>query len=174
MKYEIYYDMDNTIVEMSKHLVNIYSGRVRTYGAVKDITIDDIMSKLHTKGTFARFKPIYRVQQTLRKLVKKGYSINVISQPMINKYCVPEKNYTLQKYFPMISLKNVSYTFQKYLMAKENRILIDDHIDHLIKWSENGGIAVCFERGYNKNWKGLKIKKHSEIFQILQQLEGKG
>ena len=56
-------------------------------------------------------------------------------------------------------------------MAGNGRILIDDHVEHLEKWEKMGGIAICFERGYNKNWKGLKIKKHSEIFELLENIE---
>lgn len=170
-KYQVFYDMDNTIVEMSKHLVGSYSGKVKTYGATKKVSLSEIMDKLHQKGLFAQFKPIRGSQSAINKLVKKGYEVGIISQPMVNDYCVPEKNQTIQKYFSNINTSKVTYTFQKYLLAKNNRILIDDHIEHLEKWQKEGGIAVCFERGYNKSWKGLKIKKHSEIFDIIAQLE---
>ncbi len=171
MKMEIFYDMDNTLFEMSKPLVNVYSGRVPVYGAIKNITIEQIMRKLHEKGFFAQLEPIYRAQQTIRKLHKKGRKISIISQPMLNNYCISEKNESLEKHYPQISLKNTTYTFNKYLLAKNNRVLIDDHIEHLENWEKNGGIAICFERGYNKNWKGLKIKKHSEIVELIDNLE---
>jgi 5'(3')-deoxyribonucleotidase len=167
----VFYDMDNTLVEMSKHLVNSYSGRVKSYGPVNGFTEKEIIAKLHQKGLFASFKPIYGSQATVKKLVKNGYFAGVISQPMINKYCIKEKNYTLRKYFPFIDLKKATFTFDKYLLAGAGRILVDDNIHHLENWQKMGGTAVCFIRGYNKNWKGLTIKKHSEIFKLLENLE---
>lgn len=171
MRYEIFYDMDNTLFEMQKALVGSYSGKIGTYGATKKITIDQIMKKLHQPGLFASFKPIQNSQAVLKKLNKMGYDVKILSQPMINDHCIKEKNYSLKTYFPFISLKNATYTFDKYLLAKNNRILIDDNIEHLENWQKNGGIAICFVRGYNKNFKGLRIKKHSEIFKILEVLE---
>jgi len=171
MKPIVFYDADNTLFEMSYHLVGIHSGKVKSYGATNNVSIDEIMRKLHQKGLFAQFKPIYRSQQVIRKLSKKGYDIGIISQPMVNDFCVPEKNQTIQKFFPQINLEKVTYTFQKFLLAGNGRLLIDDHVEHLEKWEKMGGIAVCFERGYNKNWKGLKIKKHSEIFELLENIE---
>jgi len=170
-KLEVFYDMDNTIVEMSKYLVGSYSGRIKSYGATGKVSLEEIMEKLHQKGLFSKFTPIQNSQTTLRKLVKLGYNIGIISQPMINDYCVPEKNNTLEKYFPEIDIKNVTYTFKKFLLAGKNRVLIDDHTEHLENWQKYGGIAICFTRGYNKNWKGLRIKKHSEIFELLEKLE---
>jgi 5'(3')-deoxyribonucleotidase len=170
-KLTVFYDMDNTIVEMSKHLVNSYSGRIRSYGAVNGFTEKEIIAKLHQKGLFASFDPIYGSQAVIKKLVKTGYFAGIISQPMINKYCIMEKNYSLRKHFPFINLKNVTYTFDKYLLAAPGRILVDDNIHHLENWEKMGGISVCFIRGYNKRWKGLAIKKHREIFKLLENLE---
>lgn len=167
----VFYDMDNTLLEMSKHLVNSYSGRIKSYGSINNISEQEIIDKLHEKGLFASFKPIYGSQLAVKKLVKIGYNVGIISQPMINDYCIKEKNYTLKKYFPFIDIKNVTYTFNKYLLAAPGRILIDDHIEHLEKWEKMGGIAVCFIRGYNRNWKGMSIKKHSDIFNLLKEME---
>jgi len=163
--------MDNTLLEMSKPLSGVHSGRLASYHARTQAEENRIVKKLHQKGLFKSFKPIYRAPSAIRRLIKNNYPVGIISQPMINEYCIAEKNYTLQKYFPEIDLRNVTYTFQKYLLAKNNRILVDDHIEHLENWEKNGGIAICFKRGYNKKWKGLKIKKHSELLGIIKNLE---
>jgi 5'(3')-deoxyribonucleotidase len=170
-QFEIFFDMDNTLLEMSKPLSGVHSGRLASYHAKTQAEEDRIVAKLHQKGLFKSFKPIYRAPSAVRRLIKNNYPVGIISQPMINEHCIAEKNYTLQKYFPEIDMKRVTYTFQKYLLANNNRILIDDHIEHLENWEKNGGIAICFERGYNKKWKGLRIKKHSELFSIIKNLE---
>lgn len=167
----IFFDMDNTLVEMSKPLSGTYSGRLKSYYAKTQAENDRIVKKLHTKGLFKKFKPIYRAPSAVRNILKKGYNVGIISQPMINEHCVPEKNYTLNKYFPEIDMTKVTYTFEKYLLAGTGRILVDDHVEHLEKWEKMGGIAVCFTRGYNKNWKGLRIKKHSELLGLIKAIE---
>lgn len=171
-KLQVFYDMDNTIVEMSKYLTGTYSGRQKSYIPDNEEERKAIVKKLHSKNLFNQFHPIYGIKPVLNKLTQKGYIINIISQPMINNYCIPEKNQTIQRYFPMIKLENVIYTFNKYLIANKNRVLIDDNIEHLNKWEEYGGISVCFIRGYNKNWKGLTIKRHIDILPLLDILEG--
>ena len=170
-KYQIFYDMDNTMVEMSKPLSGKYSGNLKSYEATTISEEKEIIRKLHKKGLFSSFKPIHDSQRVIKKLVKNGYEIGVISQPMINKYCIPEKNFTLRKYFSFIDRKKVTYTFSKNLLANNDRILIDDHIGHLTNWEKMGGIAICFIRGYNKSWQGLSIKKHNDIFKLLEKLE---
>lgn len=170
-KLQVFYDMDNTLFEMSKHLVNSYSGRIKSYGSVNGVSEEEIVKKLKTEGFFAKLKPIQNSQTTLRKLQKEGYEIGIISQPMITDYCIKEKNGSLEKYFPFIDRRKVTYTFDKYLLAGTGRVLIDDHIGHLEKWEKMGGTAICFIRGYNKKWKGLKIKKHQEIYELLEKLE---
>ena len=167
----LFYDMDNTLLEMSKFVSGKYSGRVKNYYEPDPEKQKLVLQELHKKGKFLEFTPIKGSQSTINKLSKIGYTINIISQPMINPYCVPEKNISLRKYFPVIKLENVTYTFNKFFLSGKNRVLIDDNIEHLTKWEKMGGIAVCFERGYNKNWQGLKIKKHSDIYKILEKLE---
>lgn len=167
----IRFDMDNTIVEMSKHLSDSYSGRLKNYYARNEAENRKILERLHTKGFFKRFKPIYRAPSAIRNLIKKGYDVGIISQPMINEHCIAEKNYTLEKYFPEIDITKVTYTFEKHLLAGPGRILVDDHVEHLEKWEKMGGIAICFTRGYNKNWKGLRIKKHSELLGLIKAIE---
>jgi len=168
---ELFYDMDNTIFEMSKPLVGSYSGRIKSYGPVNGMSQREIMEKLNEEGFFAQLKPIQNSPAVLRKLDKMGYIIRILSQPMINEHCIKEKNDSLKRFLPFVDLRRATYTFDKFLLAKNNRVLVDDHIHHLEAWEKNGGIAVCFERGYNKNWKGYSIKKHNEIFELLESLE---
>jgi len=168
---QLFYDMDNTLFEMSKPLVGSYSGRIKSYGPVNGISEKQILKELHKEGFFAQLKPIQNSPAILRKLDKMGYNIRILSQPMINEYCIKEKNDSLKKYFPFFDLRKATYSFDKFLLAGNGRVLVDDHIHHLENWQKNGGIAVCFERGYNKNWKGFSIKKHNEIFELLEFLE---
>jgi 5'(3')-deoxyribonucleotidase len=90
---------------------------------------------------------------------------------MINDYCIDEKNSWLDRHMEFIPRHKRIYTFDKFLLANKNRILVDDNIQHLEEWRSRGGIAICFIRGYNKDWKGLSIKEHYDIFELLEYLE---
>jgi len=168
---ELFYDMDNTLFEMSKPLIGSYSGKIGTYGPTNNLTQEQIIERLHKEGFFESLTPIQNSPTILKKLDKAGYIIRILSQPMINEHCIKEKNNSLKKYLPFFDLRRATYTFDKYLLASPGRILIDDHVGHLENWEKMGGIAICFERGYNKKWEGFRIKKHKEIFKVLEYLE---
>lgn len=171
MKIEaVFYDQDNTIAEMSKELSGKYSGHLKSYYAKNPEEEKEILKKLHTKGFFKNFLTIGDAVKVLKKINKK-YNLFILSQPMINNYCIDEKNSWLNRHMEFIPRHKRMFTFDKYLLANKNRILVDDNIKHLTEWQKNGGIAICFERGYNKNWNGLKIKKHYEIFELLEKIE---
>lgn len=166
----IFYDQDNTIAEMSLELSDKYSGHLKSYYANCPKEEKRILDKLHTKGFFENFLTIGDSVKVLRNLNKK-YNLFILSQPMINDYCIDEKNSWLNRHMEFIPRHKRIFTFNKYLLANTGRVLVDDNIKHLTEWEQNGGIAICFQRGYNKNWKGLKIKKHYEILTLLKWIE---
>ena len=166
----LFYDMDNTLAEMSRPLVGISSGRLLNYHAREIQSEQETITKLHQEGFFQNLTIIQNSQAVLRRLVKTGYTVKILSQPMVNNHCIDEKNYWLEKFFPFIPRHERIYTFDKYLLANTGRVLVDDNISHLADWEEYGGIGICFQRGYNKNWKGYSIKYHKDIFQILEEI----
>ncbi len=172
MEIKIFYDMDNTLAEMSKQLEGIYSGWLKEYNHRDPKQQEIIVNRLHEEGFFQNLTVIRDSVWVLKRLVNLGYYTGIISQPMINNYCIDEKNYWLNKYFPFIPRHRRIYTFDKYLLANFGRVLVDDNIHHLREWQKNGGIAICFQRGYNKEWNGITIKSHREIFQILHIIGG--
>ncbi len=169
----MFYDMDNTIAEMSKKLSGIYSGCLKDYCPAG--TEEEAKEKLNTEGFFQDLTVIQGAGSTLKKLIKIGHDVRILSQPMERYSSIDEKNYWLNSFFPFIPRHKRIYTFDKYLLAGKGRILVDDNISHLTKWSDYDGLSICFERGYNKNWQGIfSIKKHKEIFQILEDIEKVG
>lgn len=172
MKKILFYDMDNTIAEMSKALEDISSARLTHYYTGSVYSQEEKKQRLHSNGFFQNLSLIANARETLQRLVKEGHIVRMLSQPMVNGHCIDEKNYWLDKYFPFIPRHHRFYTFDKYLLANTGRILVDDNIEHLEKWEKMGGVAICFRRGYNKSWKGLAIRSHRHIFRLLEKLEG--
>ena len=174
MKKLVFYDMDNTIAEMHKKLTGIYSGRVKNYDPVNEEEDFQMKEKLAEDGFFQDLTVIQRANSVLKKLIKNGYDVRILSQPMPRDSSIDEKNYWLNKYFPFIPRYNRIFTFDKWLLAREGRVLVDDNPSHLITWQQYGGTAICFKRGYNKDYQGITIKHHQEIFQLLEELEKGG
>ena len=170
----IFYDMDNTIAEMHKKLTGISSDRVKNYYPTTEEENREILEKLDTEGFFTDLTIIQDAHKVLQKLGKIGWDVRILSQPMPRESSIDEKNYWLTTFMPFIPRFNRIYTFDKYLLAGTGRVLVDDNISHLISWIERGGIGICFQRGYNEHWKGLKITHHNEIFQLLEKLEKSG
>lgn len=170
----IFYDMDNTIVEMQKKLTGISSGRSKQYEAKNEAEKMEIINKLNTEGFFQDLTIIQRANSVLKKLVNNGYDVRILSQPMERPSSIDEKNYCLNTFFPYIPRYKRIYTFDKWLLAAPGRILVDDNVSHLLQWEENKGLSVCFRRGYNKHYHGIGIKHHSEIFQLLESLKKTG
>ena len=168
----MFYDMDNTIAEMSEALVGINSKELNDYYHVNS---EEIQETLHKRGFFKELAIIGTARATIEHLVEdKGYDVRILSQPMVNGYCIDEKNYWLDNFLPCIPRHKRIYTFDKWLVAGEGRLLVDDNISHLTQWEEYGGIGICFQRGYNKNWRRRTITDHDEIFQVLEALEKAG
>lgn len=170
-KLMLFYDMDNTIAEMHKKLTGRYSGHIKQYDPQDEIEEQQILNALNTEGFFTDLAVINNANRVLKQLVLKGYEVYILSQPMPRPTSIDEKNYWLDKFFPFIPRYKRIYTFDKWLLAGENRILIDDNTENLLQWTQHRGTAICFIRGYNKNYKGRSIKQHKEIFQILEKLE---
>lgn len=170
---KIFYDMDNTIAEMTKALEGIYSGHKKDYYNSDRMTQEEIVQELTRTGFFEELTTIRNSQRTIRKLIDLGHEVYVLSQPMAENLsqCIAEKDAWLDKHFPMIDKDKRIFTHHKYLLADKDRILIDDNIGHLGQWIEHGGIGICFIRGYNKTWNGLYIKEHQDIFNFL--IEGR-
>lgn len=171
MKTKIFFDMDNTIVEMTKGVnPKTNSGICRSYDC--EVSNKYLMQRLNEKGFFENLKPIYRATETVRTLAKdKDFEIYILTQPMPNTYSTEEKYKWILKHLPEIPIQNIIPTFHKYLLAGEGRILIDDSMKHLEKWEKEGGRAICFVRGYNKNWKGEKIQAPWSAKKILEMVK---
>ena len=162
----IFYDMDNTITEMSLPLEGIPSEKLTDYYNGSSLTQQEKLEKLHKKGFFKNFKPFKSAIRTIKLMVRLGCDVRIISQPMINNYCIDEKNAWLDRYLPEIPRHKRFFTFDKEILSGQDRILIDDNITHLTKWQQAGGIAIGYERGYNKTFP-LLIREHKEILSLL-------
>ena len=164
----VFYDMDNTIAEMSRKLTGIDSAGLEDYyyGNPAEVQV-----ALRQRGFFQDLAVIGNAIEVISALAKDNrYDVRILSQPMTTAYCIDEKNYWLNRFFPFIPRHKRIYTFDKWILSGMGRVLVDDNPSHLIPWKAVGGIGICFQRGYNKSYEGLSIQRHHEIFQLLEKL----
>lgn len=183
--YELFFDQDEVLVNLSKQVINHYN---------KDFN-DDFDYKLNKsywwldcpksnksyfqklllqQGVFLDAPPVEDTIEILNKLYNEDFNIHIITLPQWNSlYCVKEKVDWVQKYLPFINIEtNFHMTGYKGIMAKSNRILLDDNINHLNSWKENGGISIAFKDfNWNSEWKNYRVQSHEEFYDLIHKLE---
>jgi 5'(3')-deoxyribonucleotidase len=63
--------------------------------------------------------------------------------------------------------ENLAFVKHPNKFIIDGNILIDDERDNLQKWSEKGKTAICFDRAWNKDWKGLRLNNLTQIPELL-------
>jgi len=105
-----------------------------------------------TPGFWIQFNPIPNSIEVMEELNQK-FDLFICSKPT-NKgdmNCTREKLLWLDSHFPFLCpTKQVIFMSEKHLLDGNNRILIDDSVDHLEKWSK--GVAIKFFQPYNQDF----------------------
>lgn len=55
----------------------------------------------------------------------------------------------MKEVFPFVPESNIIFTWRKYLLAREDRILIEDNEDVAHQWIKNGGQAIVMPQPWN-------------------------
>lgn len=181
-KLEIFYDLDEVIVNLSKYVIedkyNIMFNDNMKWTDNKSYWWSDCKKApkkffenlLQQPGTFLYPEPVEESIEYATKLHEEGFNLHMITMPQLNKYCVMEKWQWVQKYLPFIDQKHIHFTANKGLMANPNRILLDDNIEHLDSWESGLGISVAYDFCWNDDWAGYRIKTHEEFYRLVKDL----
>lgn len=153
MKPRFFIDMDGTLAEW------------------RDIKSN---SELYQKGYYESLKPNNYLLEEVKKLIKEGKDIYILSSFLSDSdYALKENNIWLNKYLPELPVQkrifvpygDVKY---KYLPSKITSFdyLIDDHTKNLLDWKEAGGTGIKFLNGINHIkgvWQGLLLREDENI-----------
>lgn len=133
---------------------------------------------LYEKGYYENLKPNKFLLQVVKRLIKKGENIYILSSFLNDsKYALEEKNNWLDRYLPELSKDN--RLFVKYGENKTTVIpdgvskfdyLIDDYSKNLFDWKDAGGVSIKFLNGINnksKQWQGLSVKEDPNLDEDL-------
>lgn len=184
--YEVYLDLDETVVCLSQYIVEECYNKdfhdnmkwqendAYWWGDCKKAPKLYFEQLLLKRGTFALPKPVDGAIETITKLHNEGFDIHILTMPTWNSlYCVQEKVQWVQKYLPFIDINTHFHcTGNKGILAKSNRILLDDNGAHLKAWSENHGTAVAFGGfSWNADWTGDRANNFDEFYDLVHKLE---
>ena len=103
-------------------------------------------------GFFQKLKPIKHNLKAIKKLMKKGYDIHILSASP-NEQADYDKMTWLKKYLP--KLKSSKIIFCRLGENKANyadikgSLLIDDYTINLLKWRGSGGYVLKYLNRYD-------------------------
>ena len=136
---------------------------------------------LYEKGYYANLEPNYFLLNEIRRLIKNGEDIYILSTFLPDsQYALQEKNEWINRYLPELS--NKKRIFVKYNDNKKDYIdggitssdyLIDDYTKNLIDWKNAGGTGIKYLNGINhtnKTWNGFLLKNSENLSTDLEQI----
>lgn len=181
---ELYFDMDEVLYNLNEYIVIKYNkdfndnmlpsdNKSYWWTDCRKAPKSYFENLLLQKGVFYNGDPIKDAIETVTKLYNEGFKIKIITLPQYNSdYCVKEKIMWIQKYLPFIDVeKDLIFTGDKSLIAKENRVLVDDNISHLQPWQNENGISIAFSKPWSNNWTGLKANNWKEVYISIHQIQ---
>lgn len=65
--------------------------------------------------------------------------------------------------------ENLAFVKHPNKFIVDGNILIDDEPSNLQEWSKKRKTAICFDRAWNKDWKGLRINNLTQIPELLNE-----
>lgn len=182
--YELWFDMDEVLVAFSKYVINYYNLDMNDnfdyrknnsywWNDCKKVEQSYFENLLNQQGTFINPEPEENAIETITKLHNEGFEIHIITMPQYSNHCVVEKIQWIKKYLPFINVNtNVHFTGNKGVIAKPNRILLDDAYHNLFSWHYNNGVAIAFKDfGWNKDWKGMRVNCFDGFYDLVHRLE---
>ena len=179
--FKLFIDMDNTVVNFDKHVIDImnkdkgmnYNWEDNTDWWWSDTGVEkEYFEEVITRqGTFLNCEPIDGAVEYINKLYNEGFEIVFLTLPQWNNpYCITEKIEWLKNHFEWFNVdKHLVLTKQKHLLYRPLRLLIDDSIDYLDSWD---GVKICKGNKINKDYKGFREETWEDIYKLIKEFEG--
>ena len=176
-----YFDMDEVVYNLSKIVVEQYNHEFNDNMNYKDnksywwadckkAPKSFFEKLLYKDGLFLHGSCIDGMKELIDKLYNSGHKVHFVTAPQYEGKCFEEKVQWLKNTFEWFDpSKHFIATESKYLLAKENRILIDDNSKYLDQWDKAGGIAIGFGGfDWTLKYKGLQAKNSNELEWLIQ------
>lgn len=183
---EIYVDVDGTLYDLNKLIVETYNKETNSninsddttdwwWSHLKKVNREYFRELLKRKGITKEGKAMKDCWYYLSQLYYEGYKIKIITAPNYeNEYFLSERIEWLESIFSWFNPEeHLILTTDKSVCAKSNRILIDDSIINLKTFSKEGGISICYTQGWNKEYNGLRCDNWEQVYKLIHTIDSK-
>lgn len=120
-------------------------------------------------GDFWDLKPIDGAIEGMKKLIDDGHDVIIVTAvPRHAAIAYDRKLEWLRKNMPFFPLNNFIAAQRKDLVAGD--LLIDDNADNLKTFGSN---SIAFDRPWNRDHYGLRVKNWAELLQLIEKMEGR-
>lgn len=154
----IYLDMDGVLCDFHKALLDYHNktdpyynpDNLGKYGLSKLLNMKymDLMGDL-TSDFWANLKPTPWCFDLISLCESLSTQVYISTAPASNKHCLSGKYEWVEKYYPKL-LNKMMIGKDKFLLAANHTILIDDKYDNIEKFNQYGGHGVLVPQPWNR------------------------
>lgn len=175
MKLKLYIDFDGVIL----NTIQIMDEMLIEQGLIGDVFNKAIKQEfflnLDWEDVVSKSTPLQDSISNIKKLKDSNlYEIAILTHVNSKEETKVKENY-LKQFFSDLLVIPVTYPTPKYQVVDcHNAILVDDYMNNLTLWEENGGIPVKFSTTEKKyscmaiNNLGILIDKYDEFIKLIE------
>lgn len=169
---KVFVDLDDTAAVLSAKWLAAIKEHLGEVILPEEVTAWDRLAGpryqelLRTPGFFRDLPVKDGAAKAIESLNVGGHVVYILSAGAPWNYS--DKAAWVQEHLPLIDPWHIVFTASKGLLAGPDRLLIDDAIHNLEAWERAGGIAIAFDRPWNRDWKGLRITEWYQLRYLVQ------
>ncbi len=169
----IYIDFDGVILDTWEVIFKEYQRKYNT----KDIIEENLKNIMLEIGWNYILKESREINNSLEKIIhlQKNQKVCILSKINSDEEKHKKREYLLNNGIDTMCFVPYNTSKTQFVNAKDN-ILIDDDLENLNDWLEQGGISIYFNEQLNnydsyenKNEKFIIINDLSKIYDIIEQ-----
>lgn len=183
----LYIDFDNTIVNSTKKIVemwkrkhngksdykNIHWTEIYTFGFEElNISKEEVFDYFKSKEFFTNLEYLDNAESIINLLIAEGWNIKVVSMGTSENLALKEKwvSENLPNEIEFIGINLNDYSNKSHIDMSDG-ILIDDEVHYLE--SSNAQECICFGDilGWNDSWTGKRCWNWYEVYNYITKKE---
>lgn len=149
-------DIDSTITDFGKQMLNYLNNRYQTNYKYEDITSWDWFDRhfnspwklLDVRSFWDKVQVNPEAIFTIESWVKQGHNVYLVTASAFNDTLGYKINKTLEMFdHTLINYRNIVVTKDKSIIKGD--IMIDDNINNLLSFD---GVRICYAQPWNQQW----------------------
>jgi 5'(3')-deoxyribonucleotidase len=173
---KVFIDLDDTLADLRSRWLQTIKDRLGETLTEADITSWDRLADKHYQellrepGFFRQLAPEPNAWQQLTVVRAQGHELFIVSAAGPWNYA--DKDWWIHHHMPgVFDVKNVIFATRKHFLAAPGRLLIDDGKHNIEAWREAGGSTIVFDRPWNQDAPGPRMRNWCELPTLLAAIE---